>query len=222
MDIEGLGYKTVEAFVEEGFIKDVSDLYLLPSKKNLILEMERMGEKSFDNLVVALEKSKERELPRIIYALGILGVGETTAALLAQYFGSLENLMISSEEELNQIKGIGPVSAHSIFAFFRDKHNVDVINKLNKYGVKFPVETKKTLDGPLTGKTFVLTGTLEKYSRLEAQKMIESLGGKVTSSVSKNTNFVVAGADPGSKLDKARSLGVSVLDEDEFVKLIGK
>ncbi|HBZ01492.1 MAG TPA: DNA ligase (NAD(+)) LigA [candidate division Zixibacteria bacterium] len=221
MDIEGLGYRTIELFVEKGFIKDISDLYLLPSKREEILQIDRMGEKSFTNLETALENSKKRELPRIIYALGIPGVGETTAYLLTEQFTSIERLMKASEEEINDIKGIGPILAHSIHTFFRDEYNVAVINKLKKYGVEFPVMISENKHGPLTGKTFVLTGALDSCSRSEAQKEIEKLGGKVTSSVSQKTDYVVAGADPGSKLDKANKLGVTVLDESEFKKLLG-
>ncbi len=222
MDIEGLGYKTVEAMAGKGFIKDVSDLYLIPGRKAEILEMERMGEKSFENLIAALERSKDRELPRLIFALGISGVGESTAALLARHFGSVESLMNAGEAELSEIKGIGPVLAHSVATFFRDENNILVLNKLKKYGVKFPVMERQEVKGRLSGKTFVLTGTLGNFSRSEAQRIIEGLGGKVTSSVSKNTDYVVAGADPGSKLGKARSLGVAVLDEEEFTRLVGE
>ena len=219
MDIEGLGYKTIEAFIEKGFVKDVADLYLLPAMKEQILEMERMGDKSFENLVAALETSKKRELPRIIYALGILGVGENTATLLARHFGSLERLMQAGEAEISSIRGIGPVIANSVARFFSDTNNIKVIGKLKKSGVQFP-RAKVAADGPLKGKTFVLTGSLEAFSRPQAQKAIEQLGGHVTSSVSKKTDFVVAGADPGSKLDKARTLGVRVLEEAEFKKLL--
>jgi len=220
MDIEGLGYKTIEALVEKGFVRDVSDLYLLPTRKAEILEMERMGEKSFDNLVAALERSKKRELPRLIFALGILGVGETTASLLAQHFGTLERLMKAGEEEISQVRGIGPVIARSVYKFFSDENNIAVIRKLEKLGIEFQ-EAEHPSDGPLKGKTFVLSGTLEAFTRSQAQKLIEQLGGHVTSSVSKKTDFVVAGADPGSKFDKARTLGVKVLDEDGFKKLVG-
>jgi DNA ligase (NAD+) len=222
MDIEGLGYRTIELFVDKGFIKDISDLYLLPSKKLEILQIERMGEKSFNNLVTALEQSKSRELPRIIFALGIPGIGETTAYLLSEHYGSLENLIAASEDDINQIRGIGPVLAHSVYLFFHDKNNINVINKLKKYGVIFPIMEINTKSGPLTGKTFVLTGTLQNYSRSDAEKEIEKLGGKVTSSVSKITDFVLTGADPGSKLDKARQLGVKVIDEAEFKGLLDK
>ncbi len=221
MDIDGLGYRTIETFVEKEFIKDVSDLYNLPAKKKEILKIERMGEKSFSNLEEALESSKKRKLPRIIFALGIPGVGEATASLLAEHFGSMEHLMKAGEGEISQIRGIGPIMAKAIKMFFDDENNVNVVHKLQKYGVEFPVMHKKTKKGPLLGKTFVLTGTLESFSRSEAEKEIEERGGKATSSVSGNTDYVVAGADPGSKLDKARKLGVKVIDEDEFKKLLG-
>jgi DNA ligase (NAD+) len=220
MDIEGLGYRTVESFIEKGFVKDVADLYLLPTRKDEIVAMERMGEKSCENLIAALERSKKRELPRIFYALGILGVGENTANLLARHFGSMERLMAAGEEEISSIRGIGPVIAHSVHQFFADKNNIGVMKKLQKLGVEFP-EAEQTSDGPLKGKTFVLTGSLEAFTRSQAQKIIEQLGGHVTSSVSKNTDYVIAGANPGSKLDKARKLELRVLDEDEFKKLMG-
>jgi DNA ligase (NAD+) len=222
MDIEGLGYRTIEIFVEQNLLKDVSDLYLLPEKQEKILEIERMGEKSFAKLVESLDRSKKRDLSRIIFALGILGVGENTAGLLAEHFGSMENLMNAAESEISAIKGIGPVVAESAYEFFHDKHNLEVINKLKSYGVEFPVAEPKSNDGPFIGKVFVITGTLENFSRSEAEKAVKELGGKVTSSVSKNTSYVVAGADPGSKLDKAQKLGVTILDETEFTKLLGR
>jgi DNA ligase (NAD+) len=220
MDVEGLGYKTVEALIEKGFVKDVADLYLIPRRKDEIIEMERMGEKSFENLAAALENSKKRELPRLIFALGIIGAGENMAALLASHFGTLERLMAASEEEISRVRGIGPVIAGSVSKFFADENNIAVVRKLQELGVEFP-RTEIPSDGPLKGKTFVLTGSLESYSRAQAQKLIEQLGGHVTSSVSKKTDFVVAGADPGSKLDKAKTLGVEILDENGFKELIG-
>jgi DNA ligase (NAD+) len=222
MDIEGLGYRTIEIFVEQKLLNDISDLYRLPEKREKILEIERMGEKSFANLMESLERSKKRELPRIIFALGIPGVGENTAGLLADHFGSMENLMSAAESEISAIKGIGPVVAKSAYEFFHDTHNLEVINKLKSYGVEFPIAEPKSNDAPLVGKVFVITGTLENFSRSEAEKAVKELGGKVTSSVSKNTSYVVAGADPGSKLDKAQKLGVTVLDEAEFRKLLGR
>jgi DNA ligase (NAD+) len=220
MDIEGLGYKTVEALTENGFVKDVADLYRLPDMREQMLEMERMGEKSFDNLVAALERSKRRELPRIIFALGIFGVGENTANLLSSRFGTLDRLMKANEEEISQVRGIGPVIAKSVYKFFSDENNIAIIRKLQRLGVEFP-EAEFPSDGPLKGKTFVLTGSLESFTRPQAQKLIEQLGGHVTSSVSKKTDFVIAGADPGSKLDKAQALGINILDENGFKKLIG-
>jgi len=222
MDIEGLGYKTVEAFIDKGFLSDVADLYALPERRADIIAMERMGEKSLQNLVDGLERSKNRELSRVIYALGIFGVGENTAGLLASHFGSIEKLISSSEDDLQQVEGIGPVVARSVRRFFIDNNNLAIIDKLKKYGVRFPEADVPPREGPLVGKTFVLTGTLSGYTRLEAQKAIEKLGGKVTSSVSKKTDYVVFGEDPGSKLDKARKLGVAIIDESGFAKLIGE
>lgn len=221
MDIEGLGYKTVEAFIEKSFIKDVADLYALSEKKDEIIGMERMGEKSFDNLAAGLEISKSRELSRIIFALGIFGVGANTAGLLSSHYGSIEKLIAATEDDFQQVEGIGPIVAHSVRAFFDDKSNLDILKKLKKSGVIFQETKVISKDGPLSGKTFVVTGTLSGLSRTEAQKTLEKLGGKVTSSVSKKTDYVVAGENPGSKLDKAQKLGVAVLNETEFLKLIG-
>lgn len=220
MDIEGLGYKTVEAFIDKGLIKDVADLYLLSEKKDEIIVMERMGEKSFENLAEGLEASKSRSLARVIYALGILGVGGSTAGLLASHFGSMDSLINAGEEELQGIDGVGPVVAHTVHSFFHDKNNIEVIRKLAKLGVKFPEARVVSRKGSLTGKTFVLTGTLSEFTRIEAQREIENLGGKVTSSVSKKTAYVVAGEGPGSKLDKAQKLGVTILDENQFKELL--
>ena len=221
MDIEGLGYRTVEALIEKGFIKDVADLYALPEKRAEIIGMERMGEKSFDNLVAGLEESKSRELSRIIFGLGIFGVGANTAGLLSSHYGSIEKLIAAAEDDLQRVEGIGPIVAHSVRAFFDDKSNLEILEKLKNSGVIFPETKVISKDGPLSGKTFVVTGTLSDLSRTEAQKEIEKLGGKVTSSVSKKTDYVVAGESPGSKLDKAQKLGVAVLNETEFLKLIG-
>jgi DNA ligase (NAD+) len=221
MDIEGLGYKTVEVLVDQEIIKDVADLYLLYKKRDLLTGMERMGEKSVQNLIDSIENSKKRELSRIIFALGIFGVGENMANLLAAHYGSIEKLKDSQIDELQQIEGVGPIVAKSIFEFFRDKNNVQIINRLKEFGVEFTEESSGPSEGIFSGKTFVLTGTLDSYTRTEAKKEIENRGGKVSSSVSKKTDFVLAGADPGSKLDKARKLGVTVIDESEFKDMIG-
>ena len=218
MDIQGLGEKLIDQLLEKGLVRDVADLYHLTAEQ--LARLERMGPKSAQNLIEALEKSKHTTLARFLYALGIREVGEVTAQILADRFGSLERLMEADEAELARIPGIGPVVAKHIGAFFRQPHNLEVIEKLRRAGVHWEAEEKAAAPKPLAGKRFVFTGTLSSMSREEAKRRVEDLGGHVTNSVSKKTDYVVAGENPGSKLDKAKQLGVKILDEAEFLALL--
>jgi DNA ligase (NAD+) len=218
MNIDGLGWKLVEQLVEKKLVKDAADLYRLDLET--LAELERMGEKSAENLLEEIEASKKNPLSKLIYALGIRYVGERTAQLLAEHFGSLDKLARASEEELLEVHEVGPKVAEGILEFFSEKSNRDLMEKLRKAGLRFTEERKAPQDSRLVGKTFVITGTLERWSREEAKELIESLGGKVTDSVSKKTSYLVVGAEPGSKLEKARSLGVEILNEPAFAKLV--
>jgi DNA ligase (NAD+) len=216
MDIEGLGEKLVDQLVDRGLVRGLADLYRLDA--DTLVELERMGTKSAENLLAQLARSKRTTLPRLLVALGIRQVGEATATALAQHFGTLETLMAASEEELTGVRDVGPEVAAAIHAFFAAKQNRDVIERLLAAGVRpAPVEA---VHGPLSGKTFVLTGGLASMTRPEAQRRIEALGGRVVSSVSAGTGYVVVGDDPGSKLAKAEKLGIPRLDEDAFRKLV--
>ncbi len=217
MDIEGLGYQTIYALIQAGYLHDVSDIYYLTPDR--IGELEGFKDKSISNLVTSIENSKKRPLGALLVGLGIRHVGGTTAYQIAAEVGSIDALRSMSAEEIVALPGIGPVIATSIENFFRQKGNLKVLDRLKKAGVD-PVEEKKTLEGPLLGKTFVLTGSLEDFSRDEAAAAIEARGGKVTSSVSKKTDYVVVGENPGSKFDKAQTLGVEILDEAGLRKLL--
>ncbi len=212
MDIEGLGDRLVDQLVDTGVIRTLPELFTLGVAK--LLALERMAEKSATNLVAALEKSRATTLPRFIYALGIRHVGETTARDLARHFGGIDRMMAASVDELLQVNDVGPVVAQSIHAFFAQPHNVEVVERLRAAGIHWPALTAAVGPQPLAGKTLVLTGTLPTLSRDEAKALVEAVGGKVAGSVSKKTDFVVAGTEAGSKLDKARELGITVLDED--------
>jgi DNA ligase (NAD+) len=219
MDIEGLGEKLVEQVVDAGLVTDVADLYRLD--QTTLASLERMGEKSAQNIVDALEQSKSTTLPRFLFALGIKDVGEATAQALAKHFGDLDPIMDAGEEQLQEVPDIGPVVAQSIHAFFAQPHNRDVILKLRARGVHWArIEVKPREALPFAGKTFVLTGTLSAMTREEAKEQLEARGAKVAGSVSKKTDYVVAGESAGSKLDKARELGVPVLDEEALQELL--
>lgn len=217
MDIEGLGDKLVEQLVDVNLIKTPADLFQLSC--NQLATLERMADKSAKNILNALEKSKKTTLNRFIYALGIRDVGEATALNLAQHFENLEKIMQATKEELLQVNDIGPVVAENVRSFFDNDHNQQVIQKLLNSNIRWPVMFEKILDNALSGKTFVLTGTLSSMSREQAKEKLQNLGAKISDSVSKKTNYLVAGQDPGSKLQKAQSFGVSILDENAFAAL---
>ena len=219
MDIDGLGEKLVEQLVDQDLVHTPADLYDLDAAS--LLQLERMGEKSADNLLVALERSKETTLPRFLYALGIREVGESTAQALAAHFGDLDRLMRADVDELQRVADVGPIVAGHVAAFFHQSHNREVVDRLQAAGVHWPAPDRLAADSVLSGKTFVLTGTLNGMTRDEAKARLQTLGAKVSGSVSGKTDYVVAGENPGSKLDKAQQLGVTILDEDAFVELIG-
>jgi DNA ligase (NAD+) len=220
MDIDGLGDALVDQLVEKKLVKDVADLYTLTADQ--LEALERMGEKSAANLMGEIERSRTAELARVIHGIGIPFVGERMAQVLAEHFGSLDNLQNATEAELDEVNEIGEKTASGIAEYFRESRNREVIEKLKRQ-LKIPAAERKRprSEGALAGKVFVLTGTLSTYSRDEAKRMIEDAGGRVTGSVSKKTDYVVAGEEAGSKLDKAKSLGVKVIDEKALGALIG-
>ncbi len=218
MDIDGLGEAILEQLINAKLVTTPADLYDL--KKEDLKSLERMGEKSSTNLINAIEKSKQRPFGKVLYAIGIRHVGEGVAQVLAKEFGSIDVLRQADEEELTAIREIGPRIAQSVVEFFKEKNNIELVERLKKAGLqlesKQPEQHKKTLEG----KTFVVTGTLDSYTRDEVKSLIESLGGKVTSSVSTRTDYVVAGSDAGSKLTKARDLNIRILRENEFLSMV--
>lgn len=223
MEIEGLGTSILEIFLKNNFIKDFTDLYELHKRREELIVLERFGEKSITNLLAAIEESKKKPFEKVLFALGIRHIGEKTAKIIAKHFGSIEKLSAASIEEISSVYEIGPKIASSIKSFFEDKASLKLIDKLKEAGLNFKIDESKKVkyNGNFKDKTFVLTGTLEKYTRDKASQIIEEFGGKVSSSVSKKTDYVLAGEEAGSKLDKAKKLGVQVISESDFEKMIG-
>jgi DNA ligase (NAD+) len=220
LNIEGLGRKTVAQLVNHNLVQDLSDLYRLTQEQ--ILTLEGFAEKSGTQLLSAIEHSKTPSLERFLFGLGIHNVGSHVAKVLVNQFGSLENVIAATEETLLEVHEIGPEIAHSVVTFFHEPRNMAVLNRMKELGLEveeLPLD-EGTQTKPLAGKIFVLTGGLDGFSRQDAKQRIEKFGGRVTSSVSKKTHFVVAGTDPGSKLDEAKKLGIEILNEEEFVKLV--
>jgi DNA ligase (NAD+) len=219
LDIEGLGERLVDQLVDAGVIKTLPDLYRLGLTS--LSALDRMAEKSAQNVLLALEKSKQTTLPRFLYGLGIRQIGESTARDLAKYFGSLDAIMDATEEQLLQVNDVGPIVAHSLRTFFDQPHNREVMEQLRAVGITWAEgEPAERMPRPLLGKTFVLTGTFPTLSRDEAKDKLEAAGGRVSGSVSKKTSYVVAGADAGSKLDKAKELGLEVINEAQMLALL--
>lgn len=222
MDIEGMGERVVDQLVSAGFLRNIADIYELHRHRAQLLELERWGEKSVDNLLSAIEESKSRPYHRLLFALGIRFVGEETAKILAESFPSMDQLAAASIEELTAIHGVGERIAESVFRFFRDENNRAILERLRRAGLRFAAEAPKVRlqAGFFLGKTFVLTGELSTMTREEARRAIEARGGRVTDSVSRRTDYLIVGRNPGSKLRKARELGVRELSEDDFLRLL--
>ena len=221
MDIRGIGENLSAILFNVGLVKDIADIYSLKDKRDELVNLEKMGEKSADNILAAIEKSKKRPLSRIIFALGIRHVGSETAEILANEFRTIDTLAHATVEELEQIDTIGPKIAESIVAFFQQDDNKNIIERLRKAKV-FPdaQETPKAVASQISGKEFVLTGRLESLSRPEAEAKIKELGGTAKGNVTRQTDYVVAGADPGSKKDRAVELGIPVIDEEKFLEML--
>jgi len=217
MDIENLGPALIDQLVEKKLVRNFADLYKLTEDQ--LASLERMAEKSAANVIAAISASKQRPLWRLVAALGIRHVGGQSAQILAEYFGSLEALMRAEVEELQDIDQIGPTIAESVYEYFRDPEHRAVVQELLEAGLK-PEPSRKRSRGSLAGRTVVVTGTLKNFTRQQVQQAIKDAGGKPSSAVSGKTDFVLAGENPGSKLEKARKLGVKVIDEQQFLKMI--
>ncbi|MCX7746746.1 MAG: NAD-dependent DNA ligase LigA [Clostridia bacterium] len=221
MNIEGLGPSIVEALIEKGFIKDIADLYTLYQRKDELINMDRMGKKSVENLINSIQKTKANNIDRLLFGLGIRHIGLRAAQLLAENFETMDDIMHASVEDLVNIPEYGEKMAQSVESFFKQEQIQEIVKKLKDAGVNLKSSGKKQIkDSRFTGLTFVLTGTLSKFTRTEAGEIIQNFGGKTSGSVSKKTDYVLAGEDAGSKLDKAQQLGVKVIDEEEFKRMI--
>ncbi len=220
MDIEGLGEALIDLFVEKEFLYTYTDIYELKIKRDELIAVERLGEKSVDNLLNSIEESKKQPFSKVLFALGIRYVGAGAARKLTDHFNSIDELINAGEEEISSIREIGPSISGSVKKFFSSESNIKIIDALKKHGLNLHSERKVVKENVFTDKTFVLTGTLPNYSREEAGEKITALGGKITSSVSKKTDFVLAGENAGSKLDKANSLGVKIINQEEFNKML--
>jgi DNA ligase (NAD+) len=220
MDIEGLGEKRAQMFYASGLLKNIADIYDLKDRKDALLELEKMGEKSADNLLKAIEESKNRTLSKLIFGLGIRHVGEEMAQTLASAFRSMDTLEEAPLEKLLSVSAIGPKIAESILAFFHEERNREIIRRLKDAGVKMEEAVIDKQGLPLSGKEFVITGTLQSFTRPQAEAKIKELGGTAKDNVTRKTNYVIAGADPGSKLARAQAMGIEVLNEQQFLDLI--
>lgn len=220
MDVEGLGEALINMFVDLGYLKTYDQIYDLKDKRDELIRIERLGEKSIDNLLNAIEESKKQPFAKVLYAMGIRYVGSGAAKKLADHFSSIDDMIKASEEEISSIYEIGPSISSSVKNFFGDKHNLKIIQRLKEHNLIFKSEKKVVAETAFSGKTFVLTGTLSKFSREEAEEKISNFGGKCTASVSKKTDYVLTGESAGSKLTKAQALGIKIINENEFLKML--
>ena len=219
MNIDGLGERIIEDFYNMGFIKSISDIYLLSNHKEDLIELEGFGEKSVNNLLISIENSKNNSLEKVLFALGIRHVGKKTAKILAKRYKNIDNIINANIDELTNVNDIGEIIAKSVRTYFDDPLNLKLIEDLKKLGLNFEYKNDSS-DDTLSGMTFVLTGTLEKYKREELTKILEDKGAKVTSSVTKKTTGVIVGDKPGSKYDKALKLGVKIYKEEDVLNII--
>ena len=222
MNIEGLGESIMEEMYNEGFVKNITDIYDIKDYKDKLMELDGYGAKSISNLEKSIENSKQNSLERLLFALGIRQVGSKTAKIIAKKYQNIDNIINASIDELKEVKDIGPTIAENIYEYFHNEKNIEIVNKLKELGVNtnYINDSTREENDEFIDKTFVLTGSLSSITRDDASKIIEELGGKVSSSVSKKTSVVIVGADAGSKYDKAKELGITIWSEEEFLNKI--